>query len=513
MKRPYGSAAGFIFCVLLVSLVAGCSVKRLTRTLTPPDRAASLDHKSPFLKAHLRDGRVLVLSQWGTDAAARTVSGGGDALDVSRHLIAHGTFTIPLDSVALFETNVTHTSGSVVALSILSVASLTLTAYCIANPKACFGSCPTFYVDDGSGPKLLAEGFSSSVLPSLEATDIDALYRVPPPHGELEVLMKNEALETHVVRHVAILAVPRAPDERVFATAAGGFLRGRLLAPPSRCVAPEGDCRGALLSFDGIERLSLADSTDLATRERIELEFEDPGSGPLGLVMARRQTLLSTYLFYQTLAYLGRSAGDVLATLERGGPRLSAQAAGIERELGGIEVFVQGEDGAWLRAGEDAETGPLAADVRVTPLPRVPSRPLRVRLQMARGLWRLDWVALARLSGEAAPIRLEPFSVERVGPGTARSIVPAGTLTTLPGDEYAYRFRLPASGGPHELFLESRGYYLEWMRDEWLVEENPRRAALMLAQPVDALRLLAPAFKAQEGGMERAFWESRYAHP
>jgi hypothetical protein len=35
----------------------------------------------------------------------------------------------------------------------------------------------------------------------------------------------------------------------------------------------------------------------------------------------------------------------------------------------------------------------------------------------------------------------------------------------------------------------------------------------MLAQPVDALRLLAPEFKAQEAGMERAFWESRYAHP
>lgn len=134
-------------------------------------------------------------------------------------------------------------------------------------------------------------------------------------------------------------------------------------------------------------------------------------------------------------------------------------------------------------------------------------------MRMARGLWRLDWVALARLSGEAAPIRLEPVRVERVGPGSARSPVPAGTLTTLPGDEYAFRFRLPAGAGPHELFLESRGYYLEWMRDAWLVEENPQRAALMLAQPVDALRLLAPEFKAQEAGMERAFWESRYAHP
>ncbi len=502
-----------VLCVLATSLLAGCSVKRLSRTLTPPDQASSLDRKSPFLKAHMRDGRVLVLSEWSADSAARTVSGRGDALDVNRAVTTRGSFTVSLDSVALFETNVVQTSGSVAALSVVTVASLALTAYCIANPKACFGSCPTFYISDGSGPQLQAEGFSSSVLPSLEATDIDALYRVPEPKGELEVRMKNEALETHVVRHVELLAVPRAMDERVFATASGEFRRARLLAPPSRCVGPEGDCRAAVLAFDGIERLSLADSTDLAARERIELEFLDVPDGPLGLVLARRQTLLSTYLFYQALAYMGRSAGYWLATLERGGADLSTRAGGIERALGGIEVFVRREDGTWLRAGEDVETGPLAAEVRLLPLPRFAGKPLRVRLQMARGLWRLDWVALARLSGEVAPIRLRPVTVERAGPNAAGTVAPDGVLTTSPGDEYVFRFWLPAAGGPHELFLESRGYYLEWMRDAWLAEENPTRAAMMFAQPAEALRLLAPEFKAQEAGMERAFWGSRYARP
>jgi hypothetical protein len=502
-----------VLCALAMVLLAGCSVKRLSRTLTPPEQPSSLDRNSPFLKAHMRDGRVLILSEWSADSASRTVLGHGDALDVNRAVITRGSFTVPLDSVALFETNVVLNSGSVSALSVVTVASLAMTAYCIANPKACFGSCPTFYVSDGTGPKLQAEGFSSSVLPSLEATDVDALYRVPEPRGELEVRMKNEALETHVVRHVELLAVARARDERVFASVDGGFQRGRLLAPPSRCAGPEGDCRDALLAFDGIERLSLADSVDLAAREVIELEFSDVADGPLGLVLARRQTLLSTYLFYQELAYMGHSAGYWLATLERGGAHLSTRAGGIGRALGGIEVFVRNEDGSWLLAGVDNETGPLAADVRLMPLPRVAGKPLRVRLQMARGLWRLDWVALARLTGAATPIRLRPVSVERVGPNAARTVPPDGVLTTYPGDEYVFRFRLPEAGGPHELFLESRGYYLEWMRDAWLAEENPRLAAMMLAQPADALRLLAPEFKAQEAGMERAFWGSRYARP
>ncbi|HKQ56500.1 MAG TPA: hypothetical protein VJY35_01415 [Candidatus Eisenbacteria bacterium] len=488
-------------------------MKRLSRTLTAPDRAASLDRTAPLLKAHLRDGRVLVLGEWSADPVARTVSGRGDALDVNRSIIAQGSFTVPLDSVALFETNVVQTSSSVAALTVVTVASLALTAYCIANPKACFGSCPTFYISDGTHLQLQAEGFSSSILPSLEATDVDALYRVAEPKGELEVRMRNEALETHVVRHVELLAVPRAMDERVFATAAGEFLRGRLTAPPSRCAGPEGDCRAALLAFDGVERLSLADSTDLAARERIELEFSDVEDGPLGLVLARRQTLLTTYLYYQALAYMGRSAGHWLATLERGGGDLPMRTDGIGRALGGIEVFVRSEDGTWLRAGEDTETGPLAADVRVLPLPRVAGKPLHVRLQMARGLWRLDWVALARLSGSAAPIRLRPVVVERAGPNAAGTVARDGALTTQPGDEYIFRFRLPAAGRPHELFLETRGYYLEWMRDAWLAEENPQRAAMMLAQPAEALRVLAPEFKAQEAGMERTFWGSRYAHP
>src|SRR5262249_14935806 len=98
-----------VACVLATALLGGCSVKRLSRTLTPPDQVSSLDRRSPYLKAHLRDGRVLILSQWNADATARTVSGQGDALDANRAVVARGAFTVPLDSVALFETNVLQT--------------------------------------------------------------------------------------------------------------------------------------------------------------------------------------------------------------------------------------------------------------------------------------------------------------------------------------------------------------------------------------------------------------------
>jgi hypothetical protein len=61
------------------------------------------------------------------------------------------------------------------------------------------------------------------------------------------------------------------------------------------------------------------------------------------------------------------------------------------------------------------------------------------------------------------------------------------------------------------LFLESRGYYLEWMRDEWVREESRFGSLLMFLAPRLALRMLAPRFKAIEADIESQFWSSRYA--
>ena len=101
---------------------------------------------------------------------------------------------------------------------------------------------------------------------------------------------------------------------------------------------------------------------------------------------------------------------------------------------------------------------------------------------------------------------LEPSSVR----DAAGRSIERGSLTTLPGDTYTYTFRVPG-GAAHELFLDSRGYYLEWMRDEWLRDENPLRAAQLILNPDQLLRDMAPEFKRQESRMESLFWGSRYA--
>lgn len=93
-----------------------------------------------------------------------------------------------------------------------------ISGYCLVNPKACFGSRPTFYAWDGERMALQAEGFSASVCPVLEARDIDALYKAKPKSQDFELRVTNEALETHVIRYANILAVPRPASGRTFAT-------------------------------------------------------------------------------------------------------------------------------------------------------------------------------------------------------------------------------------------------------------------------------------------------------
>ena len=181
----------------------------------------------------MKDGELYVLSNWRIDESAQQVVGEGERLGLERKTLERDTFTIPLDAVALFETNVVHHSPAVAALAVITGISVAVTAYCIANPKACFGSCPAFYVTDGQGPVLQAEGFSASLSPSLEARDVDALYRARPTTRELTVTMKNEALETHVVRYVRLLAAPALPADVSWRRPMAPFERPPICARPT----------------------------------------------------------------------------------------------------------------------------------------------------------------------------------------------------------------------------------------------------------------------------------------
>ncbi len=538
-------AAGLIL-LGTAAILSGCRITKTQVDRVHAGEPVPSDSRHGTLLVHTRDGRVRTFREWGYDSLQRTLTErvtflesagvfpGGSTRYVARDSLVH----VPVDSIVLLEHRFQATSplsvpvtmaataaslaaweaaarGSLTAITIITGLAVALTPYCIANPKSCFGSCPTFYIPGPAGEDLVAEGFSSSVAPVLEGADIDAIRGPVVGETQFQIQMRNEALETQVVRHVNLLAVPRILGARVFHTGRGEFMEASQVFEPIKAAGPEGSCIAAVRAMDGLERWSMADSIDLAERETLEIEFPPTGPGTFGIAIGSRQTLMTTYLFYQLLAYMGSDAGRYLAMLERNPGPVRRLVSGIGLALGGIQVLVQDRDGTWKAVGEDHETGPIAKDVRLVPLPGSGPAPTRIRLRLTRGAWRLDWIALARLEGEAQPVRFEPRDV-RTSDGRpdadARQRLTTGlaALTTLPGDEYNITFEVPEDSGSYEWFLESRGYYLEWIRGEWLREENPERAAMMLTRPAEALRILAPEYKRLEAHMEHDFWRSRF---
>lgn len=504
--------------LLAVPLAVGlaCAIPKQDRTIRPVDSIAAAPPSAYRTKAHARDGDVLIFEKWSYDSTARTLSGTGRRLDPNRREKQTGELMIPLDSVVIIESNKVSNSSAISGLTVIAALSAAGSVACMLQPKACFGSCPTFYVFDGERDRLQAEGFSASIAPSLEATDIDALARTRISGRRVNVRMTNEALETHVVRHVRLLAVPRAPGTRVIADDNGTLRVARSLVLPTRCMAAEGDCTDAVAAFDDRERFSKANPRDLASKETIELTFPATDSGAsLGVAFASRQTLMSTYLFYQMLAYLGDEAGAFLAALERGDARADRGAKAIGKVLGGIEVQVRDGGGEWRTVGETDETGPIATDVRFVALPTVSNgEPVSVRLRLTRGHWRLDQVALAILGDTVTPLSLEPVDVRRndlVDSTALRLLRPLGdALVTMPGDEYTMRFDLPGDASGYELLLESRGYYIEWMREQWMREQSRTKVRQAVLDPRGFLRSVAPAYAKWEPRMDSLFWASRY---
>ena len=86
-------------------------------------------------------------------------------------------------------------------------------------------------------------------------------------------------------------------------------------------------------------------------------------------------------------------------------------------------------------------------------------------------------------------------------------------LVSLPGDEFKLKFDLPeiSENIEYELFLSSKGYYLEWMRQEWLEEKDITRLRKMVSMDQKTWRELAIEFKSMEHEMEDVFWNSKYS--
>jgi hypothetical protein len=519
-------------CAAVATLLNGCKSYHINRQITANAgdlKDINLQVTTPAqLKAHMRNGDVVIFSEaWSVNLDQGIVFGAAIRYNAQRKGVEVGDATIAIDSVALFESNSLPDQAErsrLAALYTLGALNTTVALICAASPKTCFGSCPTFYVNESDNLHYAsAEGFSNAVLPSLEYADIDALNGVDFSGGLFTLTMKNEALETHAIRSVQLLAIPRTDQMRSYHNISNEFFRCSNYYPISSAIASEGDVTSALVHSDKQERISLSDANNMNSKEEIILSFRNVTSmDNLGLVLDFRQSLMTTYLIYSAFGYMGDEAGRILAEIERSGGAINYDNSAIKRTLGDIDVYLWDENNSrWEGQGSFTETGPIAINRQILPLqnliaPSMTTDSVTIRLVLNRGLWRLDHVALTNIVDTAQPLCLRPTSVSVGGRNSTEALSRLNDTTrhliSLPGDVYKLDFTVPDTDHKYDLFVYSKGYYLEWHRSEWIKQKDLSKLNEMLLMPDRFLKSEAKLFKQYERAMEADFWNSRIDH-
>jgi len=446
-----------------------------------PVAAATLTQVSTPVKAHLASGETVVYRD-GVLVGRDSLRGRGMRynLQLTESTAVH---TLSFDSVVAmesFETSVNE--GKSVAVSMLTTIVVPVAIvgiYCATNPK-CFGSCPTFYSDTGAGLALEAEGFSYSIAPLFEAQDIDRLRAQADPAGNVTLEVRNEALETHYINHLALLEIRRGRDELVVPDDQGRPLALRDMERPASATTRSG--RAVLDAIAGADGVSFrTDSATLAAvtagdaADWIDLTAPAPrGRDSVAVVFRMRNSLLNTVLLYDLM--LGQRGAHSLdwmgQDLEQVGPAL---------ELGhwyatkmGMDIAVW--DGARYRTvAHVGDTGPVAWKDVAAIVPVLTADTVRIRVRFPADNWRIDRIAFA--TGVRHPTAI-PHALTQVIDASGKS--DSAALANMAGADRRYLMTTPgqrmtavfavgaAADSARTFFLVSQGYYIEWVRHAWL---------------------------------------------
>ncbi len=468
------------FCLPLIwgaaAFVAACVTYTGVRAAPITRSADSVVIRTP-VKAHLLDG-ITVTYPEGVTLARGYLWGHGNRYSLT--LVPMGAVeAVPLDSVLAMESfQVTVDAGKTIVVSTLATAGTLLATGVLL--VAIFGSCPTIYADSAGRLVLQAESFSYSIAPLFEARDVDGLRVTPDPDGVIRLELRNEALETHYLNHLALLEVDHSDDELVFPDGQGRPLAVRALVPVERAVDRSGhdvttvlrDADGAVYRTDTARLATVGagdvdDAIDLTVPTRV-------GADSVVLILRLRNSLLNTVLLYdemlgargaRSLDWLGRDLGRIGDALELGQ---------WYRTVMGLRVAVWNGT-TYAPVSRLPDVGPIAyKDVAVT-LPVPPGQgTLHVRLSFVADDWRIDRVAVAGAwrSPSARTLRLRAIRDAHGTPlsdaGAALDSADSRYFQTLPGQRFTLEFQTEPTAGARTFLLVSQGYYIEWVRGRWI---------------------------------------------
>ena len=536
MRRWYQARRVVILCVVAASSgVGACVTKVWTTKPTSLQVSGASDRdyavKSP-LRAHLLDGSTVVFRSGATIGKGR-IAGMGESYPLldDAHMTRRDTVLLAdVVGVETYEGKVLMAQSITLSLAASAVAAMGTLALLVAI----FGSCPTVYADSGAGPVLQAEGFSYAIAPMLEHRDVDPLNVRPGPDGIIRLELRNEALETHFINHVELLAVRHARGAELVPDQGGKPVLVENQRPLTVARDRAGrDVRDALADRDD-KLFASAESTvraahagDLDDWLDVEADNLPPGDS-VAVVLRLRNSLLNTVLLYDGILG-GRDAPDWLSTgMQRIGTALELSRWYVGTM--GMHATVDGVPAPALanaRAGTHArlsDVGPIAFRDVALVLPRSArnARHVRIRLQFVADDWRIDRAMVGGTLSRPTVARVPLANVIAPTPAAGgpalkdtaalRALGEADDqyLETRPGQRMILQFK-PAdaranSDSTTTYLIAWQGWYREWLRGSWLAK--PSRTTPWVAGD-SAVSTALTTWRSKREHLEHDFYSTR----
>ncbi len=431
----------------------------------------------------------------------------GIMFEYNRHPVP-GHFTIHNSEVLFIEVekNIEEFGSRALTTALLmaSAGTIYLTFYCIENPKACYGSCPTFYNNRG---KLVAEGFSRALARKFEYPDIDDIDISPDSAGFVKLRMRNEALETQGVKYVYLLELNEKKGT-IYKTIQNKFIEVDNISPPIK-----GDT--SLFYNDTLTYLTPADSQNLALQDTTFLYFNNPGRKHLSIQINARNSLLETYIFYGIIEKFGKAYYSLIRRLDGAG---KVETAYLMKKLrnwynyGNLNVYTMNKN-KWKLIGKIEYEGPIAFDKFAIPFTNPKTDTIKIMIVKQKGEWEINSIQIGNIIRRNIPYHiLKPVKVIKGNTSDSISfhllLNKKKHLFVYPGDEYTLIFKSVKNG--NKFFLISEGYYYEWMRDIWLGKENIAEGKRFLKHPLLSYKYFASEYKKNEKKIRQIFYKSKY---
>lgn len=440
-------------------------------------------------KIFLDDGTV-ALFQTGYIVTDTSIKGTAELFGLNGKNYKSQTIEIQLDKIIAITSYDHQTSSSAgIASFLLTVTGPPITmiaTYCLVCPKCCFGSCPTVYVPKADKMELKAELFSHCISAKLEDNDLDLLVDGVEKNPNWPLKITNEALETHYINRLNLQAVFHQPDTKVIPDNLNGIISFGSENQPERVINSKGCDVTAQVSYT--DNQNYRTDTDITKQmaksfkpDNLQVKVKVPaGAKEAKLKLTYRNTLLSTYLFYEVV--LASQGLDAVSWQNRMNTdtKYAADFKRIYDLFSGISVAKQENDN-WQTIGRLPDAGPLTFKECGIRIPLTANQDsLELKLEFVPDNFFIDQISFDFSNDETLEVvDLQPEKVKNVNGVVQPEIISQISiddeqyLITEPGDSYDFYYNMPVRAGlKTAIFASSKGYYNEWVRGKWIREDN-----------------------------------------